>query len=295
MRDGSLERITRDHTLVQSLIDAGRLTEHDAATHPQRNVLTRVLDGPIPPRPTCRSARSRRATASCCAATACPGSSPQRPLPPPCSPTTTLRTPSTSSSTSPCGRWPGQHHLCRRRRRRRRRLTLDTEPTLSWSGRSECSATHVGCGCPTPPRDVRHSWLAPSRDDDGEPSRRSRLRVLCPHGRRHVAARTRRRCRRRLVHLVTGSVLRRHDTRDHRRGGRSLPWPHRPAVRRRPLTAGRDLNRRCRRTPRVRAGAGHQCHRRREPRGRPRHRAAARGGGQRCANKNPPAGCPEAP
>jgi serine/threonine protein phosphatase PrpC len=48
MRGGSLERITRDHTLVQSLIDAGRLSDHDAATHPQRNVLTRVLDGAHP-------------------------------------------------------------------------------------------------------------------------------------------------------------------------------------------------------------------------------------------------------
>lgn len=48
MRGGVLERITRDHTLVQSLIDAGRLTENEAATHPQRNVLTRVLDGAHP-------------------------------------------------------------------------------------------------------------------------------------------------------------------------------------------------------------------------------------------------------
>lgn len=48
MRGGSLERITRDHTLVQSLVDAGRLSAHDATTHPQRNVLTRVLDGTHP-------------------------------------------------------------------------------------------------------------------------------------------------------------------------------------------------------------------------------------------------------
>ena len=48
MRAGKLERITRDHTLVQSLIDSGRLNESEAATHPQRNVLTRVLDGGHP-------------------------------------------------------------------------------------------------------------------------------------------------------------------------------------------------------------------------------------------------------
>lgn len=48
LRDGNLERITRDHTLVQSLIDAGRLTEAEAQTHPQRNVITRSLDGVHP-------------------------------------------------------------------------------------------------------------------------------------------------------------------------------------------------------------------------------------------------------
>lgn len=48
LRAGKLERITRDHTLVQSLIDSGRISEHDASTHPQRNVLTRVLDGGHP-------------------------------------------------------------------------------------------------------------------------------------------------------------------------------------------------------------------------------------------------------
>jgi PPM family protein phosphatase len=48
LREGRLERITRDHTLVQSLIDAGRLTDQEAASHPQRNVLTRVLDGAHP-------------------------------------------------------------------------------------------------------------------------------------------------------------------------------------------------------------------------------------------------------
>lgn len=48
LRNGKLERLTRDHTLVQSLIDAGRLREEDARTHPQRAVLTRVLDGAHP-------------------------------------------------------------------------------------------------------------------------------------------------------------------------------------------------------------------------------------------------------
>ena len=77
MRGGKLERITRDHTLVQSLIDAGRLTEHEAA-RPTRSATSSPgsSTAPIPPKPTCRSARSGRATESCSAATACPGSSP---------------------------------------------------------------------------------------------------------------------------------------------------------------------------------------------------------------------------
>jgi protein phosphatase len=51
LRNGVLEQITRDHTLVQSLVDAGRLTEAEAQTHPQRNVVTRVLDGEHPVEP----------------------------------------------------------------------------------------------------------------------------------------------------------------------------------------------------------------------------------------------------
>ena len=51
LRNGVLERITRDHTLVQDLVDAGQLTEAEAQTHPQRNVVTRVLDGAHPVEP----------------------------------------------------------------------------------------------------------------------------------------------------------------------------------------------------------------------------------------------------
>ncbi len=45
LRDGELAQITRDHTLVQALVDEGQITEEDASTHPQRSVITRVLDG----------------------------------------------------------------------------------------------------------------------------------------------------------------------------------------------------------------------------------------------------------
>ncbi len=47
VRHGELERLTRDHTLVQALIDQGKLDEVSAAVHPQRSVITRAL-GPEP-------------------------------------------------------------------------------------------------------------------------------------------------------------------------------------------------------------------------------------------------------
>jgi serine/threonine protein phosphatase PrpC/DNA-binding transcriptional MerR regulator len=43
LRDGELRRVTRDHSMVQDLVDAGELTDEEARTHPQRPILTRVL------------------------------------------------------------------------------------------------------------------------------------------------------------------------------------------------------------------------------------------------------------
>jgi len=40
-----LRQITHDHTLVQSLVDDGRISPGEAATHPQRSLLLRALDG----------------------------------------------------------------------------------------------------------------------------------------------------------------------------------------------------------------------------------------------------------
>jgi PPM family protein phosphatase len=45
MRDGQFMQITHDHTLVQSLVDEGKITEDDVATHPHRSLLLRALDG----------------------------------------------------------------------------------------------------------------------------------------------------------------------------------------------------------------------------------------------------------
>jgi PPM family protein phosphatase len=43
LRQGELEQLTIDHSLVQELIDEGQLSEADATVHPQRHVLTRAL------------------------------------------------------------------------------------------------------------------------------------------------------------------------------------------------------------------------------------------------------------
>ncbi|MGI9005255.1 MAG: PP2C family protein-serine/threonine phosphatase [Streptosporangiaceae bacterium] len=45
VRDGDLYQITHDHTFVQALIDQGRIKPEEAATHPQRSLLLRALDG----------------------------------------------------------------------------------------------------------------------------------------------------------------------------------------------------------------------------------------------------------
>jgi serine/threonine protein phosphatase PrpC len=43
LRDGELEQLTTDHSLVQELVDDGQLSELEATVHPQRHVLTRAL------------------------------------------------------------------------------------------------------------------------------------------------------------------------------------------------------------------------------------------------------------
>lgn len=49
-RDGELEQITRDDSYVQELVERGALNPADAATHPYRSVVTKVLQGnPVEP------------------------------------------------------------------------------------------------------------------------------------------------------------------------------------------------------------------------------------------------------
>ena len=43
IRDGDVRLLTRDHSVVQDLVDAGLLTAEAASNHPQSNVVTRAL------------------------------------------------------------------------------------------------------------------------------------------------------------------------------------------------------------------------------------------------------------
>ncbi|NYJ76376.1 PP2C family protein-serine/threonine phosphatase [Allobranchiibius huperziae] len=45
VRGGVFTQITKDHSLVQALLDDGRITEAEAEHHPQRSFVTRVLTG----------------------------------------------------------------------------------------------------------------------------------------------------------------------------------------------------------------------------------------------------------
>jgi protein phosphatase/serine/threonine-protein phosphatase Stp1 len=43
LRDGALARVTRDHSLVQELVDCGEITDAEAENHPRANVITRAV------------------------------------------------------------------------------------------------------------------------------------------------------------------------------------------------------------------------------------------------------------
>ena len=47
LRDDEFERLTHDHSLVDEMVRAGRLTPEEAEVHPQRSIITRAL-GPEP-------------------------------------------------------------------------------------------------------------------------------------------------------------------------------------------------------------------------------------------------------
>lgn len=42
-QDGTIEQLTKDHSVVQQMIDDGKITEDDALSYPGRNIITRAL------------------------------------------------------------------------------------------------------------------------------------------------------------------------------------------------------------------------------------------------------------
>ena len=44
--EGRLEQVSVDHSVVQELVDSGQITAEQAATHPERHVITRALGSP---------------------------------------------------------------------------------------------------------------------------------------------------------------------------------------------------------------------------------------------------------
>ena len=51
LRRGRLRRLTTDHTLVQTMIDSGRLTPEEARSHPYRSVVLRSVNAEEEPHP----------------------------------------------------------------------------------------------------------------------------------------------------------------------------------------------------------------------------------------------------
>ncbi|KRF14490.1 protein phosphatase [Nocardioides sp. Soil796] len=47
LHNGSLDQVSVDHSLVQELLDSGEINAEEAATHPERHVITRALGGPV--------------------------------------------------------------------------------------------------------------------------------------------------------------------------------------------------------------------------------------------------------
>ncbi len=43
LKDGQLVKVTKDHSLVQELLDNGTITNEEAKNHPNKNVITRAL------------------------------------------------------------------------------------------------------------------------------------------------------------------------------------------------------------------------------------------------------------
>src|SRR5699024_7988257 len=51
LKDGQLTQITKDHTLVNELVDRGAITPESAKHHVQKNVLTQAIGAPTELKP----------------------------------------------------------------------------------------------------------------------------------------------------------------------------------------------------------------------------------------------------
>ena len=51
VREARIEACTKDHSQAQALLDAGRISEEEAAVHPERNRMLQSLGGPLGPTP----------------------------------------------------------------------------------------------------------------------------------------------------------------------------------------------------------------------------------------------------
>ena len=72
LHEGTLIRVTRDHSYVEELVDAGEITADEARVHPNRSVITRALGSDPPCTRTISPSISKRAIALSCAQMACP-------------------------------------------------------------------------------------------------------------------------------------------------------------------------------------------------------------------------------
>ena len=118
VRDGEVFQITQDHTLVQSLLDEGKITAEEVASHPQRLLLLRALTGrpQLPARPPAAPGPPRRPLPALLRRPA-RGRAPRCHLPGPAHrgrPRPGRRGP---ARPSPRRRRPRQHHLHSRRHR----------------------------------------------------------------------------------------------------------------------------------------------------------------------------------
>ncbi|MDF0707414.1 protein phosphatase 2C domain-containing protein [Muricauda sp. 334s03] len=50
IRDGQILYQTKDHSIVQGMVEMGEITEEEALTHPKRNIITRAVNGTYPTR-----------------------------------------------------------------------------------------------------------------------------------------------------------------------------------------------------------------------------------------------------